>query len=237
MDPVSPSVIRNCGVAPFGKPRSSTTSRLPDAAEATPGPTRAIPRGVGAIGVQTSMRGAKGETLERGRLQLQAMLNRSLRTAVPDLATEFQTRLTPIREIYAGKIRLRLLLVAAAAGLLLLGACATVANLYLGRVVTRSQEFAVRVALGARRSRILGQMLTESTCLALIGGGLAVAFAYLGAGALLAQGPPEMRALADTRPQVPVLVASILASVATGLMRGVLPAWICGPLGGPRSCA
>jgi putative ABC transport system permease protein len=166
-----------------------------------------------------------GESVERGRVQLQAMLNRSLRAIVPDLTTEFQTRLTPIREIYAGKIRLRLLLVAAAAGMLLLVACANVANLYLGRVASRSQEFAVRVALGARRSRILGQMLTESTCLALIGGALGVVFAYLGVGALLAQGPPEMRALADTRPKLPVLAASILASVATGLACGFLPAW------------
>jgi ABC-type antimicrobial peptide transport system permease subunit len=99
-----------------------------------------------------------------------------------------------------------------------------VANLYLGRVASRSQEFAVRVALGARRSRILGQMLTESTCLALIGGALGVAFAYLGVDALLAQGPPDMRALADTRPKLPVLAASILASVATGLACGLLPA-------------
>jgi len=166
-----------------------------------------------------------GESVERGRVQLQAMLNRSLRAVVPDLTTEFQTRLTPIHEIYAGTIRLRLLLVAAAAGLLLLAACANVANLYLGRVASRSQEFAVRVALGARRSRILGQMLTESTCLALIGGAVGVAFAYLGVGALLAQAPPEMRALADTRPTLPVLTTSILASVATGLACGLLPAW------------
>ena len=52
------------------------------------------------------------ESAERGRVQLQAMLNRSLRAVVPDLTTEFQTKVTPIREIYAGKIRLRLLLVA-----------------------------------------------------------------------------------------------------------------------------
>ena len=59
-------------------------------------------------------------------------------------------------------------------------------------------------------------MLTESTCLALIGGALGVAFAYLGVGALLAQGPPDMQALADTRPKLPVLAVSILASVVTG---------------------
>ncbi len=166
-----------------------------------------------------------GESVERGRVQLQGMLNRSLRAVAPDLTTEFQTRLTPIREIYAGKIRLRLLLVAAAAGLLLLVACANVANLYLGRVASRSQEFALRVALGARRSRILSQMLTESSCLAVIGGALGVAVAYLGVDALLAQSPPEIRALADARPTLPVLAASILASVATGLACGVLPAW------------
>ena len=153
------------------------------------------------------------------------MLNRSLRAAVPDLTTEFQTKLTPIREVYAGKFRLRLLLVAAAAGLLLFAASANVANLYLGRMVSRSQEFAVRVALGARRSRILSQMLTESTCLALIGGALGVAGAYLGVDALVAQGPPDMRALADTRPKLAVLGASILVSVATGLACGFLPAW------------
>jgi predicted permease len=165
------------------------------------------------------------ESVEGGRLQLQAMLNRSLRAVVPDLTTEFQTKLTPIREIYAGKIRLRLLLVTAAAGLLLLVACANVANLYLGRVASRSQEFAVRVALGARRSRILAQVLTESTCLALAGGAIGVAVAYLGVGAVLAHGPTDVRALADTRPKLPVLAASILASVITGLACGFLPAW------------
>ena len=89
-----------------------------------------------------------GESLERERLQLQTMLNASLRAVTPDMKTEFQTRMVPIREIYSGKIRLRLLLVFGAAGLLLLAACTNVANLYLGRYASTSVP--VRLAEAAR---------------------------------------------------------------------------------------
>ena len=138
-----------------------------------------------------------GESLERGRMQLQTMLNASLRAVMPDMKTEFQTRMVPIREIYSGKIRLRLLLVFGAAALLLLAACTNVANLYLGRFASRGQEFAIRASLGASRSRLVRQMVIESTLLAVIGGIAGIAAAYLGVGVLLAQGPGDMRALAD----------------------------------------
>ncbi len=165
-----------------------------------------------------------GESLERGRMQLQNMLNASLRAVMPDMKTEFQTRMVPIREIYSGKIRLRLLLVFGAAGLLLLAACTNVANLYLGRFASRSQEFAIRASLGASRSRIVWQMVIESTLLAVIGGIAGIAAAYLGVGVLLAQGPSDVRALAADGPRLPVLIVSLLASIACGVLCGLLPA-------------
>ena len=165
-----------------------------------------------------------GESLERGRLQLQSMLNASLRAAMPDMKTEFQTRMVPLREIYSGKIRVRLLLVFGAAALLLLAACTNVANLYLGRFTSRGQEFAIRASLGASRSRIVSQMVIESTLLAGIGGIAGIAAAYLGVGVLLARGPGDLRALADVRPQLPVLTVSLLVSIGCGVVCGLLPA-------------
>jgi putative ABC transport system permease protein len=165
-----------------------------------------------------------GESLERGRMQLQNMLNASLRAVVPDLKTEFQTRMVPIREIYSGKIRLRLLLVFGAAGLLLLAACTNVANLYLGRFASRSQEFAIRASLGASRSRIVWQMVIESTLLAVIGGIVGIAAAYLGVDVLMSQGPSDVRVLGDVRPSLPVLMISLLVSIACGVLCGLLPA-------------
>ncbi len=165
-----------------------------------------------------------GESLERGGMQLQNMLNASLRAVVPDMKTEFQTRMVPIRETYSGRIRLRLLLVFGAAGLLLLAACTNVANLYLGRFVSRSQEFAIRASLGASRSRIVSQMVIESTLLAVIGGVVGIAAAYLGVGILLAQGPSDVRVLGDAGPRLPVLIGSLLVSIACGVLCGLLPA-------------
>ena len=165
-----------------------------------------------------------GESLERGRMQLQNMLNASLRALVPDMKTEFQTRMVPLREIYSGKIRLRLLLVFGAAALLLLAACTNVANLYLGRSASRGQEFAIRASLGASRSRIIWQVVIESTLLAVIGGIAGIAAAYLCVGVLLAQGPSDVRVLGDVGPRLPVLIVSLLVSIACGVLCGLLPA-------------
>jgi predicted permease len=165
-----------------------------------------------------------GESLERGRMQLENMLNASLRAVVPEMKTAFQTRMVPLREIYSGKIRLRLLLVFGAAVLLLLAACTNVANLYLGRFASRGQEFAIRASLGASRARIVWQMVIESTLLAVIGGIAGIAAAYVGVGVLLAQGPLDMRALTGVRPRLPVLAVSLLASIACGVLCGLLPA-------------
>ena len=163
-----------------------------------------------------------GENPEHGRQQLQAILNALIRAQVPGIKTELITQLVPIREIYAGKVRLRLLLILAASALLLLTACTNIANLFLARVASRASEFATRIALGAGRARILSQTLTETTLLAILGGALGAVIAKYGAGLLAAYGPDDVRLLADTRLNLPVFLFAMAASLVTGIaVRGL----------------
>ncbi len=165
-----------------------------------------------------------GENPERGRQQLQAILNRLVREQAPELKTELITQLVPVREIYAGKVRSRLLLVFAASTLVLLAACANIANLFLARVASRGSEFATRIALGAGRMRIIGQTLTETTLLALLGGTLGAVLAAYGSGLLAAHGPDDVRLLADPRVNAPIFLFALAASLVTGILCGFFPA-------------
>ena len=112
-----------------------------------------------------------------------------------------------------------------ASGLLLLIACTNIANLFLARVASRASEFATRIALGAGRARILSQTLTETSVLAILGGTLGAVIAQYGAGLLAAHGPNDVRLLADTRLNLPVFLFAIAASLVTGIICGVFPAW------------
>jgi len=166
-----------------------------------------------------------GQDPARGRQQLQAVLNTMIRAKYPDIKTALQTQLVPIREIYAGKVRLRLLLILAASGLLLLTACANIANLFLARLARRASEFATRIALGAGRTRILSHMLAETTVLALFGGILGAGIAGYGAGLLAAYGPDEVRLLAATRLTLPAFLFAMAASLVTAIACAVVQAW------------
>ncbi len=165
-----------------------------------------------------------GEDPERGRQQLQAILNRFIRERTPGLKTELIARLVPIRDIYAERVRFRLLLILGASTLLLLTACTNIANLLLARTASRASEFATRIALGAGRARILSQTLTESTLLALLGGAAGVVVAGYGSGLLAAYGPDDVRLLAGTRLTAPVLLFALAVSLVTGIVCGLLPA-------------
>jgi predicted permease len=166
-----------------------------------------------------------GTSVEPGRQQLGAILNEMIRTQMPDVKTEVVIQLVPVREIYAGKVRLRLLLVLAASALLLLTACASIANVFLARVASRANEFATRIALGAGRARILSQTLTETTLLAILGGAIGAVLAEYGASALASYGPDDVRLLADPTFNVPFLLFSMTVSLMTGVMCGIVPAW------------
>jgi putative ABC transport system permease protein len=107
----------------------------------------------------------------------------------------------------------------------LLMACANIANLFLARVASRAGEFAVRIALGAGRARILTQMLSESVLLALVGGAAGAAIAYGGVRVLAAYGPGDVALLHQTRLNWPVLWFAVVTSIVTGFICGVFPAW------------
>jgi putative ABC transport system permease protein len=171
--------------------------------------------------VRVADRGA----LETGRAQLEALLVDLMREQMPGTDTRPIVQLVPIREIYAGQVRLRLLLLLAASALLLLTACASIANMFLASVARRADEFATRVALGASRARLLAQTMTETTVLAIAGGAAAVLAARAGVRLLAASGPDEVRRLADAGAGWPLLVSALTVSVIVGIVCGMGPAW------------
>jgi len=164
-----------------------------------------------------------GENPDHGRQQLQSILNRFVREKIPNLKTELLTELSPIREIYAGKVRSRLLLVFAASILVLLTACTNLASLFFARVASRGSELATRMALGAGRARILSQTLAEAALLAFLGGSLGALIAAYGSVLLFRYGPDDVRLLADTRMNTPILLFALFASLVTAVVCGVLP--------------
>jgi predicted permease len=166
----------------------------------------------------------KGESPEQGRQQLQGTLNRSIRAAVPTFKDELALRLLPVREIYSSNMRLRLLLIFAASGLLLLTACTNIANLFLARVAGRATELATRIALGAGRARIVSHLLMESLLLALTGGAVGAAVAHTGVRLLVAYGPAELSVLCAPSLNLAALWFTLAASIATGVVVGGLPA-------------
>jgi putative ABC transport system permease protein len=132
--------------------------------------------------------------------------------------------LTPLQASLAQPVRPALLMLVGAVALLLLIACANTASLLLARASGRTREIAVRAALGATRGRIIRQLLTESVLLAIAGGVLGVLIAYWSLPALLAAAPPGYVMAADVRVDGTVLMVTMAAAMATGLLFGLAPA-------------
>ena len=109
----------------------------------------------------------------------------------------------------------------------LLIACANIANLLLARGTSRRADVAVRMAMGAARTRLVCQMFTESVLLAFIGGLAGLAVAYLGSSTILALAFPDARNLPiQASPSLPVLGFAFLISLVTGILFGIAPAWL-----------
>jgi predicted permease len=131
---------------------------------------------------------------------------------------------TPLLKSVVGDVRPRLLLLSGAVGLVLLIACANVANLMLARAAARQREMAVRSALGANASRLIRQMLTESAVLALLSGTLGVLLAAISLNALKLVLPPDTPRLANLALHGDVLWFALAVSIFTGVLCGLVPA-------------
>ena len=134
----------------------------------------------------------------------------------------------PLRDSVIGDVRFGLLLLFGAVGFVLLIACANVANLLMARATIRRREIAIRSALGAGRSRLMGQLLTESLLLSLAGGVLGLGLGYVGVRALLAINPSDIPRVGEQGAAVAldwrVLVFTLVAAILTGILFGLVPA-------------
>jgi len=161
-------------------------------------------------------------TANRGYFRSGGVDDKSIARQTTELAS-VSSGINDLRNQYQQSLKLLLCV----AGFVLLIACANLANLLLVRGMGRKQELAVRSALGAPRARLLRQTLVESVLLALFGGVAAVAVAYAGTRGILALAMrgTESSPLSAT-PSTPVLLFALVLSLVTGIVFGVVPAWI-----------
>jgi len=140
---------------------------------------------------------------------------------------ELRAQLTSLESEIIGSSRRGLLLLLASVGAVLLIVCVNLASLLLARASKRMREAAIRISLGASRSRLIGQMLAETLPLSLLGGILGIVAAYLGLNWLVREAPLDLPRLDEVHIDARVLMFAFAVSLLTSLLYGLLPAWRC----------
>ena len=165
----------------------------------------------------------EGVTVDQAGAELRTIEAR-LSDEVPQFNKNYSAEVLPLREQFFGNVRRPLWLMLGAVGFVLLIACANVANLLLSLATSREKEIAVRAALGARRTRIVRQLLTESLLLAILGSALGLGFAWLGIKALMLISPKDLVNFQSVSMNMTVLLWTLGVSILTGIIFGLAPA-------------
>ena len=170
----------------------------------------------------------RGVPVERAQTEMDA-LAKQLAHEHPESDAGMGVVLWPLRDYYTFPVKTSLWVLQGAVLVMLLIACANVANLLMARANARGREMAVRLALGAGRVRLLRQLLTEGMLLALLGGAAGVGLAFWGVGALAALLPANIPGLTGREHptgwiSAPVLLAALLLSIVSGFVFGAAPA-------------
>ena len=178
----------------------------------------------GAHSLEAVARLKPGVTIGQAQADL-ATIATNLETQFPDTNTHFGVAFKPLREELIGDVRPALYVLFGAVICVLLIANANVANLLLARASVRGKEMALRAAMGASRTRIIRQLLTESLLLSALGGGFGLLIAQWGTEALIRTVPQNIPRISNIQLDAAVLAFTLLVSLATGLIFGLVPAW------------
>ncbi len=162
-------------------------------------------------------------TLETARAELETIRADIAKQRPTDSRTNLRVML--LRDRIAGGMRRPLLILWVAAGFVLLVACVNISNLLLVRAAARRKEMAIRAALGAAKSRLIKQLLTESILLALAGGAAGIVFAFWALRLLLTISPMDVPRIRNAAIDWNVLVFCLAVGLLTGILSGLAPAW------------